>query len=118
MPPAESPFIGPLPRNMAGIPRGRYALGSSECAATHCLLLDLQERQVYVASLGETEEFVRAQWPPAPPVSAEDVEALIAALRAAMEEASRERVSFRVCDACFGGWIKADDGGYDLWAGG
>ncbi len=39
-----------------------WRLGSAEEPATHRLLLDLQERRGYVATVAEAETFLAAQW--------------------------------------------------------
>ena len=103
----------PLARALANYPRGRYALGSSDEEATHCLLLDLEHRGVYVAPIGEALRFLQAQAQPAQEALQVDLETLLQALR---EVARRSPdLSPRVlCPRCGGvGWIRALDGGYD-----
>ena len=46
---------------LADDPRGRWALGSSDEPATHCLMLDLQERRIFVAPLADARLFLRRQ---------------------------------------------------------
>jgi len=92
--------------------RGRFALGSSDAEATHCLLLDLRERQVYVSPIEQGLRFVSNQWPPERPLSPDELDALFQAL-ADLASGDSQETSFRVCQACFQGWLKADDDGYD-----
>jgi hypothetical protein len=101
------PLIQVLPRSL-----GLAALGSSDAEATHCLLLDLQERQVYVSPIDLGLRFVHNQWPPERPLSPDELDALFQALADLASEAPQE-TTFRICQSCFHGWLKADDGGYD-----
>jgi hypothetical protein len=102
---------------LAHNPRGRWALGSSDESASHCLLLDLVQRTVHTAPLGETMRFLKDQVPPLPPVTltSEEVAELMERFR---EEMFRELTwtprSYRTCsNGCNMGWFVGADGGYD-----
>jgi len=100
----------------AGVPR--HALGSSDGEATHCLLLDLQERAVYVAPIGQARAFLR-EW--AVEAIVEEIprtEEELEDLRQQLEEAIRRfeeemaQTTFVVCRNCHFGWLVTEDG-YD-----
>lgn len=84
-----------------------YCMGSSNDDATHCFLLDLQERQIYAADLQTGLQAVADQHPPAPPVeiSDEDLDQLLRDI-AGMRVTTGE---FRLC-TCSGGWLKTPNG--------
>jgi len=45
-----------------------YDLGSSDSEAHHSLILDRQERKLYVASIKEARKFLAQQWPETEPI--------------------------------------------------
>ena len=45
-----------------------YDLGSSEAQAKHTLILDRNERKLYVATVKETDAFLAQQWPKTEPI--------------------------------------------------
>jgi hypothetical protein len=82
----------------------QWSLGASDAEPTHCLLLDLVKRDVYIAPLEEGLQVVQSQWPPMR-VSEEELPELLS---------SEDFRTFRLCNDCGGlGWLKAADGGYD-----
>lgn len=68
-----------------------YDLGSSDSEAAHCLILDRNERKLYVATVKDTERFLAQQWPKREPVhmSKEEWEAVQARIIKAMKRAQR-----------------------------
>ncbi len=45
-----------------------YDLGSSESEAKHSLILDREERKLYVASMKDAQKFLAEQWPKSEPI--------------------------------------------------
>ncbi|HZC02758.1 MAG TPA: hypothetical protein VE844_15805 [Gammaproteobacteria bacterium] len=45
-----------------------YDLGSSESEAKHCLVLDREKLELFIASVKEARVFLTEQWPPDPPL--------------------------------------------------
>jgi hypothetical protein len=114
----------PLAIALADEERGRWVLGSSDEPATHCLLLDLQERRIFVAPIHDCRAFLAGQHGRTPEPRAEILEELTPdtvekMLREVLDELHRETevhlaTSYRVCPAgCQHGWRRATDGGYD-----
>ncbi len=114
-----------LTRLMADNPGGRWALGSSDEPATHCLLCDLDGRRIFVAPLAEARVFLRRQHAPeactqsemSEPLSVEVLEKILWDIANELtEEAGALPIvgSLRVCPAhCQHGWYLAPDGGYN-----
>ena len=105
----------PLAHALASHPRGRYALGSSDEEATHCLLLDLEQRRVFVAPLEDALKFVRAQRQEEisqmPALSPEEWMRLLEV--AAQEVQMNVPTAFSVCTGgCMYGWVP-DAKGYE-----
>lgn len=110
---------------LADNPRGRLALGSSDEPATHCLLLDLLERRMFVAPLADARPFLRRQHARAEVCQPETGETLSAELlETILWDIANELVQethalpsvgpYRTCKAhCQHGWLLASDGGYD-----
>lgn len=92
-----------------------YYLGSSDAEPSHCLLLDLAERKVYVDELASGSRYVTSQHPLAESalpveVTSEMLTQVIMNARAATTR--RYRRPFRPC-SCQGGWVRGGDDGYD-----
>lgn len=70
-----------------------YDLGSSDNEAAHCLILDRDERKLYVATVKDTERFLAQQWPKTEPfrMSKEEWEATKARIIKAMKH-SQENI--------------------------
>lgn len=121
----ESRLESALATLLADDPRGRWALGSSDEPATHCLMLDLQERRIFVASLADARLFLRRQHASTEamqpelcePLSAEVLETILwdIANQLVQEGHALPRLgSYRICPAhCQHGWLLASDGGYE-----
>lgn len=96
-----------------------YLLGSSDEPATYHLVLDLQERKIYVAPASRTSDFLEAQHPkninlPASENQIIDADELYQWLTEAIDCAEPARTgSFTLCQECEDGWVLARDGGYD-----
>jgi hypothetical protein len=60
-----------------------YDLGSSDSEAKHALILDRQERKLYVASKKDARTFLAQQWPKAEPIhmTQEEWTAMVEALK-------------------------------------
>jgi hypothetical protein len=107
---------------LAGTPEGRFELGSSESLATHCLLMNLVTREIYITPLDEARRMMREksespEIPEAPAgVSHEEfMEILHTAFDKALEEVNEAMKDSVFCQDCRGaGWLPADDGGYDM----
>lgn len=69
-----------------GVGTLEYDLGSSECQATHVLIADREEGQVYVTPRWAGEQFLCEQWPPPEPPAETETDAVIEAIRRAMSE--------------------------------
>jgi hypothetical protein len=99
-----------LLRELPLLEEEKWSLGGSDVEPTHCLLLDLGQRDVYLTTLEEGLQVVRSQWPPMR-VSEEELPALIEKLEGLLS--SEDFRTFRLCNNCGGlGWIKVADG-YD-----
>jgi hypothetical protein len=61
-------------------------LGSSDFEADHWLILDRQERQLYVAPVATARRFLQEQWPPLPELAPEEEQSLLEAIQKAVEE--------------------------------
>lgn len=68
-----------------GVGTLEYSLGSSELQATHMLIADQEQGQVYVTPTWAGERFLREQWPPSEPLAV-DEDSFMEALRQAMAE--------------------------------
>lgn len=106
-----------IARALACDPRGRWALGSSEEPATHCLLLDCLQRAVYVAPLQQARQFLREQSSGRPTVwlTPQELTGFVAELQTALRvEMLHSLRGYQACsNGCNMGWFVADDGGYD-----
>jgi hypothetical protein len=69
-----------------GAGRHLLNLGSSDFEADHWLILDREEREVYAAAVPAAVQFLAAQWPPQPDISAEDAGTIAQALQEALDE--------------------------------
>ena len=63
-----------------------YNLGSSDLQATHILIADRMEEEVYVAPVLAGSQFLHEQWPPPPLLTATAADAIVEALRQAVSE--------------------------------
>jgi hypothetical protein len=105
---------------LAAYQRGRYALGSSDNQPTHCLLMDLEERHVYVAPIAAAERFLIEQVAAGsnaatlPPLTEGEWREFLAQLQAEADATQRERATMAqvFCHACLHGYVEAEDG-YD-----
>jgi len=96
-------------------------LGGSDSEGTHCLLCDLTDRQLYVATLEEARTFLKSPLPEGyqPPTieqqraAGDAFQAQLASWRTRLAQ-EREGKQLILCFACMGGYVRADDGGYDL----
>ena len=61
----------------------RYNLGSSDCEATHRVVIDRRERKAYAAPVGEARRVLHEQWPAVEPAVLSEAEwaALLGRLR-------------------------------------
>ena len=93
------------------LPEEQWNLGASDLEPTHCLLLDLEQRNIYFAPLEPALQFVRSQWPAFPTLSPEELPEMLGKLSELLK--SNEGATFRMCETCRGvGWLKVEDG-YD-----
>jgi hypothetical protein len=69
-----------------GVGTLEYNLGSSEFQATHMLIADREQGQVYVTPMWTGTQFLREQWPPPEPLTTIAADIVIEALRQAMSE--------------------------------
>lgn len=114
------PFIDLINRKANGINLAleklgvdRWALGSSDTRATHCLLCDLQERMIYVAPLFDASHFMHSQLPPLPEInllelSQADWDALLQPLNEEWERKSK--MAMILCKRCYRGYIPSNPG--------
>lgn len=63
-------------------------LGSDDAEPTHVLILDRTENQMAIAQWKETHQFLKAQHPPVPVLSSQEIEALFQTIAEVMEQAS------------------------------
>ena len=63
-------------------------LGSSDYNASEWLILDREERKIYVAPVATAKRFLQEQWPPLPELTPEAEEALSEAIQKAIKELS------------------------------
>lgn len=96
-----------------------YSLGSSEEQATHYLLLDRETRNLYIVSRRPAAAFLRAQHPPDPNLSLEELQRVYERAVVLCQEAqqqAREELAQGIapCPSCgMSGWVRAADGGFD-----
>jgi hypothetical protein len=55
-----------------------YDLGSSDSEARHCLILDREKHEIFMAPVKEANAFLAEQWPPEPPIRLSQKEELAA----------------------------------------
>ncbi len=113
----ENRIATPLEHLFINEPRGRHVLGSSDEEATHCLLLDLEQRAVYVAPITDALNFLESQYPASQQIPQEhihiDMDDLLEAIRS-MARRVPDVTPRDLCRVCRGvGWVLAEDGGYD-----
>jgi len=73
----------------------RWALGASDADPTHCLVIDRQEHDTYLALWAEGSKFVNEQWPPQPRIelTPEELNRVNEAFLAAIEQMNAEAVT-------------------------
>jgi hypothetical protein len=111
-------LAAPIAAALAAVPRGRWALGSSETQATHCLLCDLHERQVFVAPLPDARRFLHEQIisslphleMPGDASATEQLARFAEAWQA--EQARRAIQALLICRRCQYGFVPTEEG-YD-----
>ncbi|MBI1925534.1 hypothetical protein HYR99_14935 [Candidatus Poribacteria bacterium] len=92
-------------------------LGNSDEYATHCLLIDLKDRHIFVAPLSDTERFLHHQhdWTPKHDLPDISTEVVMRAIREAFDQEMerRARMATVICRKCLHGYLLAADWGYD-----